>query len=190
MLNQIAAIHGTGAAPAAATSFESIATLTAAGGETSLSFTSIAGTYKHLQIRGIYRDTQATTNPRNLLMQFNSDTATNYVYHRLEGTGATATASGAITQSACLISVAGMGDSATANIYGVSIIDILDYASTTKNKTMKAFAGGQNNTTNSQLGLSSSLWLSTSAITSIQLKPGNTAFKAGTTFALYGIKGA
>lgn len=171
------------------TSFESIATLTAAGGETSLSFTSIAGTYKHLQIRGIYRDTQAASTAKNLVIQFNSDTASNYAYHRLEGTGTAATSSGGATQTSGLISDAGVADSATASVFGASITDILDYASTSKYKTIRGFAGVDTNG-GGQIGLSSSLWLSTSAITSIQLKPGSTAFKAGTTFALYGIKGA
>jgi len=188
LLNSIVGFLGNGAGGAAG-SFESIATLTASGGETVLSFTSIPSTYVSLQIRGIYRDTQASALARNLLMQFNSDTGSNYVYHRLEGTGTAATASGAITQTQCLISDAGVGDSATANIYGSSIIDIHDYASTTRNKTMRAFAGVDTNG-GGQIGLSSSLWISTAAISSIQMKPGNTAFKAGTTFALYGIKGA
>lgn len=187
MLNFLAAI---GSAPGGGGgSFESIATVTASGGETSISFTSIPSTYQHLQIRGLYRDTQLSSLARNMIIQFNSDTGANYAYHRLEGTGAAATASGGATQTIGLISDAGVGDSATASIFGASVIDILDYAITSKYKTIRAFAGVDTNG-GGQIGLSSSLWQSTSSITSIQLKPGNTAFKAGSTFALYGIKGA
>ena len=188
MLNSIVGLLNGGAVGGAG-SYESIATLTASGGETVLSFTSIPSTYVSLQVRGIYRDTQASALARNLLMQFNSDTGANYVYHRVEGTGSAATASGGTAQNQALISDAGVGDSATANIFGTSITDLHNYASTTQNKTLRAIAGVDTNG-GGQIGLSSSLWLSTAAITSIQIKPGNTAFKAGTTFALYGIKGA
>ena len=184
----ILGIVASGNYPRVTNSYESIATLTAAGGETSLSFTSIAGTYKHLQIRGIYRDTQAASTTKNLVIQFNSDTASNYAWHRIEGNGTTATASGTATTTSGLVSYAGVADTATASVYGASIIDILDYANSSKYKTVRSLAGVDINGTGG-MGFSSSLWQSTSAITSIQLKPGSTAFKAGTTFALYGIKG-
>ena len=174
-------------------SFESIATVTAAGGETSLSFTSIPSTYKHLQIRGIYRDTW-TGGPQasNLQIQFNSDTGTNYTRHRLYGNGTSAAADGLGTQNFILLMSAGMSSgSSNTSVYGASIIDILDYASTSKNKTLKAISGGDFNTAsvNYRIALDSGLWLSTSAISTVTLKPDDVAFAAGTTYALYGIRG-
>lgn len=165
--------------------FESIATVTAAGGETSLSFTSIPSTYKSLQIRGIGRDTAASSNMR---VQFNSDTGANYTYHWLTGDGSAASATGS-TGSNFMIIASYPGSAATANIFTTTLIDIVDYASTTKNKTLRALSGCDSNATGvSQIRLMSGGWFNTSAITSIQILIPVSAV-AGTTFALYGIKG-
>jgi len=173
-------------------SFYSIATVTAAGGEAFLTFTSIPSTYKSLQIRGIYQDTYTTAGTGfNLNLRFNSDSANNYANHRLIGNGTSVSASGQITQSK--IFVVGAGKNAytgTTSMFGTSITDIIDYANTSKNKTVRAIAGADTNgnaNSDNEICLSSGLWLSTSAITSITLLPDVTAFYAGSTFALYGI---
>ena len=189
MLNTITAILDAGAGGGGG-AYESIATLTASGGETSLTFNSIPSTYKHLQIRGIYRDTYtANTFALGVTLQFNSDTGSNYSRHSLIGDGSAASAQGSASQT--YIQVSNAGYSGTNPIFGASITDIIDYASTTKNKTVRAFSGADGNSaTYPQVGLDSGAWLSTSAITSIKINKGLTAFAAGTTFALYGIKGA
>ena len=80
---------------------------------------------------------------------------------------------------------------ATTSMMSGVLIDIQDYASTTKYKTVRSFSGMDGNAADTQyvVTLRSNLWLSTSAITSITLIPA-TAFTTSTTFALYGIKGA
>jgi hypothetical protein len=173
-------------------SFESIATVTAAGGETSLSFTSIPGTYSSLQIRGTYRDTYSGAGPSYEFTQgqFNGDTATNYSVHRLFGNGVTVSVGGTASLSYFYAGL-GIDASALTNTFGGSIIDILDYASTTKYKTVRTFAGVDVNgaVSNIAVALFSSFWRSTAAITTITLKPtGTPAFAAGSTYALYGVK--
>lgn len=170
--------------------FISIATVTATGGESSLSFTSIPGTYQHLQVRGITRANDASTSATDMTIRFNSDTGSNYTYHILQGTGATASASGNGTQTISYIFRNVVGGGTTSGIFGASIIDVHDYASTSKYKTLRAFAGSDRNASDTtyRVQLSSGLWQSTSAITTITL--GCSAnFASGTTFALYGIKG-
>jgi hypothetical protein len=171
-------------------SFESIATFTASGGETSTTFSSIASTYKHLQIRGIYRDTTTGGYSKQLGLRFNGDTASSYPYHAVVGDGSTAYALGNSAQTQLYTAYSGTDSSMNANCFGGSIIDIHNYTSTTNNKTLRHFGGVNDNVadTNRRIGLSSGAWLSTSAITSITLIPAS-AFAAGTTFALYGIKG-
>ncbi len=58
--------------------YDSIASvLVGAGGQSAVEFTSIPNTYKHLQIRGIAR--QTTNAAQNgCRMQFNADTGSNY----------------------------------------------------------------------------------------------------------------
>lgn len=78
--------------------FESIATVTVgSGGASSIEFTSIPGTYQHLQIRGIARTARTGATPKReaVYIQFNGDTGTNYAYHNLFGTGAAAQAGAA-----------------------------------------------------------------------------------------------
>src|SRR5512146_2047376 len=60
---------------------------TAAGGEASYTFSTIAGTYSHLRLLVLGRVDANTTN-YNILMQFNGDTGNNYKYqlHQTYGT--------------------------------------------------------------------------------------------------------
>ena len=168
--------------------FESISTVTASGGETTLSFSSIGSGYKHLQIRGIARDNYTgAANVRSLLMRFNSDTASNYSRHYLSGDGASATAGGTASSGFMNMWSCAPSDAMTASTYGAVLIDILDYGSTTKYKTLRGFSGADVNGSGNS-NIVSGLWMSTSAITSIQMVAEAQAFKAGSTFALYGIK--
>jgi hypothetical protein len=77
-----------------------------------------------------------------------------------------------------------------SNNFGVGIFDILDYANTNKNKTIKYFtAWDGNGSGNVQFG--SNLWGNTNAITSIRFSfPEYGIIAEGSHFALYGIKGA
>jgi hypothetical protein len=180
-----------GAGGAAGGSFEPIQTLTAAGGETSLSFTSIPSTYKHLQIRGISRDTTASTGDSAVVLQLNSDTGSNYSTHRVNTYGATPSINvQGFANYPYVFLPAQPNDSTTANAFMAVIIDIHDYASTTKNKTVRLVGGTETNQTSSSgNGFGSGAWYSLSAVTSVQIKANTTSFKSGSTFALYGIKG-
>ena len=164
-------------------SFESIATVTGNGSATTLTFSSIPSTYVALQIRAIAND----ANGFNIALQFNGDTGSNYAYHRLLGNGATVSAAGFATQTSANY----LGACAsTANIFAAYITDIHDYASTTKAKTIRTFHGADANGSG-PVSLSSGLWTSTAAITSISIiNVGPNAFVSGSQFALYGIKGA
>ena len=170
------------------TSFESIATVTVgSGGAANVEFTSIGTDWTHLQIRGIARTTESAENTICYL-QFNSDTTSgNYYGHGLYGTGADVTAyalDGSYYASLSVIP----GASATASIFGATVIDILDYRNTNKYKTVRNLSGNDRNGSG-QVRLASGLWMSTSAITSIKLVPIANNFAQYSHFALYGIKG-
>lgn len=196
MLNSFAAVLDSGGASGGGGAYESIATITAAGGETSLTFSSIPSTYKHLQIRSIQKTTSTTNAGANIILRFNSDSSSSYATHRLYGDGATASAA----STAPSIDGINMPDFAQrsstqlTNIFAAGIIDVHDYASTTKNKTVKSIYGNDSNQTGSGLWLiylSSGLWINTAAISTVTFSiASGTAFAAGTTFSLYGIKGA
>lgn len=170
---------------APATAFESIATITPSGVST-ITFSAIPSTYQHLQVRAIAkRDSASTSGSSNL--RLNGDTGSNYVRHFLRGSGAAATAGASTGQTSIECFEHTGNDAAVANMMGVLILDVHDYASTTKNKVIRTISGNDQNGAGN-IYLTSGLWLNTSAITSLTLFSSTNYLN--TTFALYGIKGA
>jgi len=169
--------------------FESIATATGTGSSNLITFSSIPQTYKHLQIRWIAKDTAGTT-VASLRLTCNGVGGTSYASHRVTGDGSTVTANN--SSAASLATLGFYRSNSTVSAMGVGIIDIQDYASTTKNKTFRSFNGIDANTgtTADRVILASGLFIDTTAITSITIDGAGTAFTTASTFALYGIKGS
>jgi hypothetical protein len=166
--------------------YDSLATVTVpSGGVASIEFAGIPTGYKHLQVRGIARGTTADTSVL-LRIQLNSDTGSNYARHNITGDGSSASATNDASQT-----VGGVGNisaaNATASIFGTVVCDILDYANTNKYKTIRSLAGNDRNGSG-VVGLFSSLWMNTNAISTIKLFPAAANFAEYSTFALYGIK--
>lgn len=153
-----------------------------------VTFSGIPSTYKHLQIRCLVRSTTAATGQDGLAIRLNSDTGTNYADHLLYGDGAAAGATGSASRSNMRADLTIPRNGNTANIFGTVIVDLHDYASTTKNKTIRNF-GGQDRNGAGAISLSSGLWMNTSAVNTILLYPDSNSFLAGSTFALYGMVG-
>jgi trimeric autotransporter adhesin len=171
------------------TVFESIATFSP-DSTGSITFSSIPQTYKHLQIRTLYRGTSANGSiAENILIQFNGDTTANYAGHYVIGTNAASSAAGGSGSTQITVYRAGVDADSTAGTYGTAVIDLMEYASTSKIKTLKYFAGCNTSVAKTAYGVSigSGLWNSTAAITSITVK-GSANFSSSTV-ALYGIKG-
>jgi hypothetical protein len=180
-----------GSGGAVLASFESIATTNISGTNT-LTFSSIPSDFKHLQIRGFARTSNAVQVAGAMILRANSDTGSNYAQHSLYGNGSSAIASGSASTTSIDIHSQIPGDSSTASTMGVMIIDILDYGSTTKNKTVRSFWGADANTasTNWRVGINSGVWMNTSAITSLTIVFPANPYGADNSFALYGIKEA
>jgi hypothetical protein len=172
-----------GNAPFIPSDYESIATGTPTG--SSFDFTSIPSTYKHLQVRIDGRLTSTGSPSSGFVMKINADsTAANYRYHYLQGNGSSASAFGDVNQFD-LYSLPTAD--AASNIFGTVIIDIIDYASTTKNKTLRWFIGNDRNGEGT-VSLGAGLYLSTTALSQINFST-SSSFASRTTFSLYGIKG-
>ena len=174
------------------TSFESIATATGTGSNSSVTFSSIPSTYQHLQVRWIWRTTAAATTTAAAGVRLNGDSGTNYATRRMVGDGSSASMQSTTfeTYAGGPLSIA--ASNAPSDTFTVGILDIHDYASTTKNKTLQFRWGHDFNNTSGAVFLSSSLWINTNAVTSLTLLMANSANSIATnsTFALYGIKGA
>lgn len=162
--------------PASPLGYESIATVTLASQTVDITFSSIPGTYKHLQLRFFANDPGGAVNN---WIRFNGDTGSNYSMHYLEGTGSVYVGGTANTASAFLPVLGAQ--------WGCAIIDILDYADTNKYKTERAI-GGYDNNGSGYMDFGSATWRSTSAITSITLTSRFSGWAQYTHAALYGIK--
>ena len=181
---------------AAATSFESIATVTVgAGGAANVEFTSIPSTYTHLQVRYIAQTNRATFGVESFKINVgvsSADTGANYTRHYLLGNGASVAASADTSQTYW----EGVNDfgTTTGGTFGAGVIDILDYANNNKYKTMRKLGGVDLNGTVGGVGgsaaLVSSVWMSTSAIGYIKIAAMTNTLQQYSHFALYGVKSA
>lgn len=164
--------------------YDSLATVTLSGTATSITFAGIPTGYKHLQVRYIGRTDWATAGA-DFLYSLNGDTTnSNYAYHRLGGEGSVAFA-----QASTSSRIVGInnGANAGANMFAAGVMDILDYSSITKNKTIRNLVGSDRNGSG-LVALYSNLYISTSAVTSISLITENGSWVANSQFALYGVK--
>ncbi len=166
--------------------YDALATVTVpSAGAASIEFAGIPTDYKHLQIRGISRSTDSSAYTQTKLTI--NGVTTNYTLHQLFGDGSSASAY-ALTGQASTQFEAMTADTATASIYGATIIDILDYQSVNKYKTFRILAGYDANGSG-RLALSSGMTTTnTNAVTSVTLTPRFGNFKQHTTFSLYGIR--
>lgn len=186
-------IYGFGSSTTIVTSFDSIATQVGTGSSATITFSSIPSTYQHLQIRGIARNATASGNYESTFFRFNGDTGNNYSGHYLIGSGSAAE-SYAWTSNAGIYGTFTTTSNALSNNMSVFIVDILDYANPNKNTTIRVLNGFDNNGTGASsynqgiMGLSSGVWLNTTAVNSISINT-NSNWTTSTSFALYGIKG-
>ena len=173
--------------------YSSISTVTVgSGGTSSITFSSIPSTYSHLQVRAITRSNRTSDINDVFAITLNSDTTSgNYYAHILFGNGSSTGAFSSQTANGSAGMYVGLwqaSSTTTANVFGSAILDVLDYANTNKNKTLRALTGFDANGSGS-IGLQSGAWFSTSAVNSITFFPVfGTSFNQYTQFALYGVK--
>lgn len=172
-----------------ASSYESIQTVTVgAGGISTVTFSSIPSTYTHLQIRALGKTNRGTSGDIYLLQLNGNSSSSNYTSHALRGNGTVASSDSSVNTRNGMYVGYTSSTADNANTFGVSIIDILDYANTNKYKVARSLDGADFNGTG-LVSLDSSVWLSTSAVTSIVVAPTfGTSFSQYSSFALYGIK--
>jgi hypothetical protein len=177
-------------------SFDLLETQILSSATASVTFSSLstyATTYQHLQLRILTRTNRSGADSDPVILQFNADTGSNYTRHALGGYnfgGTSAVYSNAGTsQTSIFLGEAMPVSSSTANAFGAIVSDILDPFETTKNKTVRSLPGM--NAAWSSIELRSGAWLSTSAVSSIVIKPlVGSNLVSGSRFSLYGIKAA
>lgn len=166
--------------------YDALATVTVpSGGAASITFAGIPTGYKHLQVRVSARGTSNDTFFNTI---FNSDTAANYSWHQLFGDGSTAGAGG----GASATNMVGVQFTNTASVFNAGIIDVLDYVSTSKAKTVRSLSGFDANGSGKIMLRSGAWYKNTSniydAVTSITLTPAAGTIEQHSTFSLFGVK--
>ena len=191
IVGQFGSLAGLGSLILPGGAMESIATVTVgSGGASSIEFTSIPGGFQHLQVRLIARTNRSTAAEDALGLRFNGDTgATKYAIHVLSGNGSSASASASASVNLTVGAIA-TGNTATSSNFGCAVIDILDYANTSKTTVVRAFTGYDDGPlTVGKAEVRSGLWNDTSAVTSITLASTiASSYLQHSTAALYGLR--
>jgi hypothetical protein len=163
--------------------FDALGTVTVpSGGVSSITFAAIPQEYKHLQLRTF----SASATPGDPIVRLNGDTGSNYYGNLMYGTGAGTPANYFPGVSTGLPWAIGNNPS-VANAFGIAILDLLDYSSTTKQKPARSFFGYDNNGSG-QINYSHGLWTNTNAITSLTVVPNTGNLSQYSSYALYGVK--
>ena len=164
--------------------YDALATVTLSTATPSITFTGIPRGYKHLQLRGITLSSSANN---GVALRFNGDSTANYSLHGLEGNGVTTTAQSYSSANATTIPAGYTGDATYPSAY---VCDILDYASATKNKTIRSISGNDANATATRyIALLSGAWMSISPIETITITHGASVnYNQHSQFVLYGVK--
>jgi hypothetical protein len=161
--------------------YQAIATTTATGSTTSVTLSSIPGTYTDLVL--ILQGGPGSSG-NSLYVQINSDTGSNYSTTDIWGDGTNAESGR--TTSATFIRILGRGIGASNNLSNSSITSFMNYSNTTTYKTLL----NRSNPASAGATATVGLWRSTSAITSLTVTSESGNLISGSTFTLYGIKAA
>lgn len=169
--------------------YEPISTVNPSGTQT-VTFNSIPSTYKHLQLRILSQQDYSTSSDFGWVNLTFNGSSSSYAGHWAQGPSSGTPGYYAYTSFGFIYTADSylIPSSNNSGIFGAAIIDIYDYASTAKNKTMRVMTGVDWNGGGMVRELSG-VWQSTSAITSISFNASNGNLKSGSKFALYGIKG-
>jgi hypothetical protein len=160
---------------AAGATYTPIATNTLGSNQSSVTFSSISGSYTDLVL--VFNGT-ITTSAASWGLQFNSDTASNYSNTALYGDGSSAASNRATSATSTISSFSGTDNS-------TNIVQIMNYSNSTTYKTALSRNNG-----GGFVSARVALWRSTAAITSITAVTSSNQFATGSTFTLYGISAA
>jgi hypothetical protein len=159
--------------------YEPIATNTLGTAVSTVTFSSITGSYTDLVL--VFQGGSSTD--ANIRMQVNGDTTSNYSWTQLGGNGSGAASFRNSSDTSWLMNrYAFLSNNLNANF----IFNFNNYSNTTTNKTVINRSNSAANGTDTTVGL----WRSTAAITSITFSLSGGNYIVGSTFTLYGIKAA
>jgi hypothetical protein len=171
---------------AAGPTYTPIATTTASGSVSTITFSSIPTTYTDLVIveNG---NLSGSANRCSLLIRVGNgsvDSGTNYSNTQLAGNGTSAYSGRGSNEAYCFAGV-------ISEKVGTVITNIMNYANTTTYKTFISRGNSLGQTASQDISAMVNVWRSTAAINTIQIFAADgTNYSSNTTFTLYGITAA
>jgi hypothetical protein len=161
-----------------------IASNTLGSSAASVTFSSIPATYTDLVLKYSARGDSAVF-ARDLYVEYNGDTATNYSQTLLEAPVASSRGSNG---NYIIVDTIIASASATSSTFTNGELYIPSYT-VSQNKPQSHFAGAENNSsTTYRVQVGAFLWRNTAALTSIKFSLSSGSFVSGSTFWLYGLK--
>lgn len=170
-------------------SYESIAFATATGGSgTQMEFTNIPQIYTNLRI--VLQSATYDGNLRALLVGYNSDTSASYSSHSFyHNAGTTQSTNSTSNQWNSFFAGGTDGLGGQTDNWGLLVIDIFDYADTSKCTSSMALGGYVGTGTTGTQGYGCAIFTKTDAVTSIQLLPNySSGWRVNSKAGLYGIR--
>lgn len=153
-----------------------IATTTLGSAQSSVTFSSITGSYTDLVL---ITNAKNASSEQSLGLRFNSDSATNYSATWMYGNGTSAVSSRESSNNQIPIV------RSDASNYWIGIVNINNYSNSTTYKTIIS-RGNSGGLVISQVGL----WRNTATITALEIFGFSQNIASGSTFTLYGVKAA
>lgn len=168
--------------------YESIQTISPAGGTTTVLFTSIPQTYTHLQMRMYVR--QTTQSAVRIQLNNTGGSSNGALYWWGLSSSTTGYYNGINTNfNYAYYQVGTYYASVAPNTYSPGIYDLYHYSSSLKNKSSRVLCGTEHaGGATGGVELEKGIVTTTSPITTLEIVANGTSFQAGTYFALYGIK--
>ena len=168
-----------------AATYTPIATTTLGSAASSVTFSSISGSYTDLIL--IASNIVPSTG-MDITMIVNSDSGSNYSTTYLSGDGTNARSGRLTSQTKMYVSDIWVGVGGTNPT--MFIVNCMNYSNATTYKTFLSRAAVQGASSAAETTANVSLWRSSSAITSVTLQTSSGTMGSGSTFTLYGIAAA
>ena len=164
-----------------AITYEPIATTTLSSTASSVTFSSISGSYTDLVL--VITQTATTTNNHGI--RFNNDTGFNYSTTLVYGDGSSVGSERKATSGGGSVNYIFTNNGSTGAIATV-LIHIMNYSNSSTYKSLLARWGRPDSGVVASVGL----WQNTAAINTVDYVAGAGNINSGSTFTLYGIKSA
>jgi hypothetical protein len=159
-----------------------IASVTLSATASEVVFSGLPQTFRDIILVSSVRNQFSGTTNDSLDLTFNGDSTSSYSMVRMYGDGSSALS--AVNASVTSLPIGRLNEgNTTAGQFSANVIQIMDYSTTNKHKTVL----GRANVPNQVVYATAGRWAKTEAINSIRISNPNAALSVDSTFTLFGV---